>query len=150
MLRIRVQSEDFDPGAELAALQAEAGAVASFIGVVRDDPKRPLAALTLEHYPGMTETAIARIAEEACARFALTSCTVIHRIGRLVPRERIVLAAAASAHRRAALDATSFLIDWLKTAAPFWKHERFIDGGEGWVEAKEADDEAAAVWGRNA
>jgi molybdopterin synthase catalytic subunit len=151
MATIRVQPEVFDIGAEVAALTAgrtDIGGIGCFIGTVRDSAAgRPIAALTLEHYPGMTERAMARIAGEAERRFALLGCTLIHRVGRLEPRENIVLVVAVSAHRQAALDATAFLIDWLKTRAPFWKKESFVDGGEAWVAARESDADAAARWG---
>jgi molybdopterin synthase catalytic subunit len=138
--RILVSLADFDIAAELERLQADAGAVASFVGVVRGQVDgRPLAALTLEHYPGMTEAALTGIAEMAMARWTLTDCTIIHRIGRLEPGARIVLAAAASAHRADAIAATAFLIDWLKTDAPFWKREDFIDGASQWVDARDDD-----------
>lgn len=149
MAVVRVQAEDFDAAAELAALQAAApgaGALASFIGIVRSDPARPLISLTLEHYAAMTEPVAAGIAEQAVARFSLQACTVVHRYGCMAPGERIVFVGAAAAHRRAALEAVEFLIDWLKTKAPFWKRERYADGADGWVAALGADDEAAARW----
>ena len=144
---VRVQEEAFDLGTELALLTAgreDVGGLASFVGLCRADDG--LAALVLEHYPGMTERAIARIAGEACARWPLTGCTVIHRIGRLPPGAPIVLVLTASSHRAAALESCAFLIDWLKTRAPFWKREEFADGASRWVEAKAADDAAAARW----
>ena len=147
--RVRVQDAPFDLAAESAALTAgreDVGGVASFVGLCRADGG--LAALVLEHYPGMTERAIARIAEEACRRWPLSGCTVVHRVGRLRPGEPIVLVLTASAHRAAALESCAFLIDWLKTGAPFWKREEFADGRERWVEAKAEDDEAAARWAR--
>ncbi|MBN8903090.1 MAG: molybdenum cofactor biosynthesis protein MoaE, partial [Rhodospirillales bacterium] len=124
--------------------------IGCFLGIVRDDAAEgapALAALTLEHYPNMTERAIARIAAEAERRWSLLGCTVIHRVGRLPPNEPIVLVVACSAHRQAALDATAFLIDWLKTRAPFWKREELTDGTATWVDARESDDAAAARWG---
>ena len=145
--RIAVQEAPFDLAAEGAALtrgREDVGGLASFVGLVRADDG--LAALVLEHYPGMTERAITEIAEQACARWPLTGCTVIHRVGRLEPGAPIVLVLAASAHRAAALEACAFLIDWLKTGAPFWKREEFADGRERWVEAKAEDDAAAARW----
>lgn len=151
MLKIIVQEEDFDAGAELAALNAAGvGGIASFIGTVRggDDPARPLAALQLEHYPGMTERAMRGIAEQAMQRWTLLGCTVIHRVGRLPPGQNIVFVGAASPHREAALSAAAFLIDWLKTSAPFWKREDFCTGDSAWVAARESDDEAAARWNR--
>ena len=145
---IRIQAEDFDVGAELARLEAGAGAVANFVGIVRGaSDGRTLSALTIEHYPGMTENAAAAIAQQAMSRWPLSACTIIHRIGRLTPGSRIVLAAAASAHRAAALEATAFLIDWLKTDAPFWKHESFTNGDAAWVAARHEDDQARARWG---
>ena len=125
-----MQAQDFEPGAEFALLGDEAaGGIASFIGIVRvGDSKRRVTALTLEHYPGMTEKALDRIVGEAERRWELTGCTVIHRVGRMLPGENIVLVLTASAHRQAALEATAFLIDWLKTKAPFWKREEFPDG----------------------
>ncbi|MCO6417801.1 molybdenum cofactor biosynthesis protein MoaE [Siccirubricoccus sp. KC 17139] len=144
---IRIQEAPFDLAEETAALTAgreDVGGLASFVGLCRADDG--LAALVLEHYPGMTERAIARIAAEACARWPLTGCTVIHRIGRLPPGAPIVLVLTASSHRAAALESCAFLIDWLKTRAPFWKREEFADGRERWVEAKESDDAAAARW----
>lgn len=146
MIRISVQTEDFDVGAELVALPADipgVGAVASFVGLVRGGGG--LFALTLEHYPGMTEAALQTIAEQADARWPLTAITIVHRIGRLVPGERIVLVAAASGHRAAALEAVAFLIDWLKTHALFWKREEGTFGSR-WVRARHEDDAAAARW----
>jgi molybdopterin synthase catalytic subunit len=145
---VRVQEAPFDLAAEAAALtggRADVGGLASFVGVCRVDDG--LAALVLEHYPGMTERAIARIAEEACARWPLTGCTVVHRVGRLPPGSPIVLVLTASSHRAAALVSCAFLIDWLKTRAPFWKREEFADGREArWVEARAEDEEAATRW----
>ena len=152
MARISVREQDFDTGAEIAALTAgrsDIGGIGCFIGTVRVDKAQQggnVAALTLEHYPAMTERAIARITDEAERRWGLLGCTVIHRVGRLLPGENIVLVLAASAHRQAALDATAFLIDWLKTRAPFWKREEFTSGAAAWVEARDADDAAAARW----
>jgi len=150
MATIRVQTADFDLGAETRALTAgrtDIGAIASFLGTVRDTAGgRTITSMTLEHYPGMTERAMARIATEAEARWPLQGCTLIHRVGTLLPGENIVLVLAASPHRQAALDATGFLIDWLKTKAPFWKKEAFVDGGDGWVAAKDEDEAAAERW----
>jgi molybdopterin synthase catalytic subunit len=148
MATIRVQEAPFDLAAESAALTAgrhDVGGLASFVGLCRADDG--LAALVLEHYPGMTERALAEIATQAEARWPLTGCTVIHRHGRILPGQPIVLVLAASRHRTAALEACAFLIDWLKTGAPFWKHEEFADGGTRWVGAKDSDDAAAAKWG---
>ena len=146
---IRVQREDFDVGAELDKLTAgnrRIGGVASFVGLVRDMAgDASIGAMTLEHYPGMTEKKLAEIEAEACARWPLDACLIIHRYGRLEPGERIVLVATASAHRRAALESCAFLIDWLKTKAPFWKFEETPDGGR-WVDARDSDDAAAARW----
>lgn len=150
MARVLVQDAPFDVAAETAALTAgrtDVGGVGSFLGVCRADDG--LSALVLEHYPGMTERAIARIVEQAEARWPLTGCTVIHRVGRILPGEGIVLVLAASAHRAAALEACAFLIDWLKTQAPFWKREEFAAGSHRWVEARAEDDEAAARWSQD-
>jgi molybdopterin synthase catalytic subunit len=150
MARVRVQAEAFDLGAEYAALLAgrtDIGGIGCFVGVVRDGGgATPVAAMTLEHYPGMTERALAGIAAEAERRWDLLGCTVIHRYGRLLPGEGIVLVLAAAAHRAAALEATAFLIDWLKTRAPFWKKEEGAGGEARWVEARDEDDAAAARW----
>lgn len=151
MRRISVQAQDFEPGAEFALLaDAASGGIASFIGIVRAGAatERRVIALTLEHYPGMTEKALGRIVDEAERRWELTGCTVIHRIGRLMPGENIVFVAAASPHREAALQATAFLIDWLKTSAPFWKSEEYDSGETAWVAARSADEDAAAAWKR--
>jgi molybdopterin synthase catalytic subunit len=146
MLRVAIQEPDFDAGAELAQLNLPGvGGVGSFIGVVRDSGG--LKALHLEHYPGMTEKAVTKIAEQAAARWPLLGCTVIHRVGRLAPGENIVFVGASSAHRQAAVQAAGFLIDWLKTSAPFWKREEFASGETAWVAAREADDAAASAWG---
>ena len=146
---IRVQREPFDAGAEIAALTAgrdDVGAVVSFQGVVRKgDGEDAITAMTLEHYPGMTEAELARIEREAHARFTLQASLVIHRYGRMLPGEAIVLVVTTSRHRRAAFDACSFLMDWLKTQAPFWKLEE-TPAGERWVQAKAGDDAAASRW----
>jgi molybdopterin synthase catalytic subunit len=143
---IRIQNEPFDVNDEIAALTdgyTDAGAVATFTGYVRADDG--LTALTLEHYPGMTEREIARCADDAMARWTLIGATVIHRVGRMVPGDAIVLVAVASAHRAAAFEACQFLMDYLKTRAPLWKRE--LRGGvETWVEAKASDDAAAERW----
>lgn len=146
---IRVQREDFDVGAELQALSAgnhRIGGVTSFVGLVRDlsdgsDVRR----MTLEHYPGMTEQALQEIEAEARRRWPLEAVTIVHRYGPLDPGDRIVLVAVASSHRDAAFDACRFLMDWLKTKAPFWKLE---DTGKGarWVAAKDSDEQAAQKW----
>lgn len=150
---IRVQQEDFDVGAELAALtegKHGIGGVVSFVGLVRDmapveGEERQIGAMTLEHYPGMTEKKLAAIEAEANERWPLEASLIVHRYGRLEPGERIVLVICASAHRQAAFDACNFLIDWLKTKAPFWKLEETGEDGH-WVEARDDDDAAAARW----
>ena len=146
---IRLQREDFDAAAEAAALargRTDIGAVVTFTGLCRGaDEGRSLAAMTLEHYPGMAEAEIARHVEEAQARWPLLGVTVIHRHGRLVPGDNIVLVVTASAHRAAAFAAAEFLMDYLKTRAPFWKKEEWAQGTS-WVDAKEADDAAADRW----
>lgn len=156
MAHIKVQIEDFDIGAEIAALTAGRtgiGGIGCFVGIVRDnapgDPKsatKAITSMTLEHYPGMTERTIAKIVDDAERRWPLLGCTVIHRVGTLRPGDNIVLVVATSAHRQAALDATAFLIDWLKTKAPFWKREDFNDGQGAWVDARDEDDTAASRW----
>jgi molybdopterin synthase catalytic subunit len=147
---IRVQEEPFDVGAELGALttgRTDVGGVASFVGLVRDFAgDERVSAMTLEHYPGMTERKLAEIEAEARRRWPLQASLIVHRYGRMTPGEPIVLVATASAHRQAALDACAFLIDWLKTKAPFWKLEETPGGAERWVEARAGDDEAAARW----
>jgi molybdopterin synthase catalytic subunit len=146
---VRVQTEDFDVGAEVAALRRanpKVGAVASFVGVVRDlNEGDSVARMTLEHYPGMTEKAIEAIVAEARSRWDLIDVTVIHRIGELKPTDQIVLVVVASAHRGEAFAACEFVMDYLKTRAPFWKKEETPEGGR-WVEARAADDEAAERW----
>ncbi len=148
---IRVQAEPFDTGAELARFaegRTDIGAVASFTGLVRDRHNgETVTAMTLEHYPGMTEAELERIEAEARARWPLDDCLVIHRYGRMLPGEPIVLVVTASAHRAAAFEACAFLMDWLKTKAPFWKLEETPEG-ERWVEARASDDDAAARWER--
>ena len=142
---IRIQTEDFSLDTEVAALtqDGDPGAVASFTGHVRKEGD--LSALTVEHYPGMTEAEIARMADEAATRWPLTGVTVIHRVGRLEPGARIVLVAVASSHRKAAFEACEFLMDYLKTSAPFWKEE--ARGGERhWVAARQSDDTAMNRW----
>jgi molybdopterin synthase catalytic subunit len=147
---VRIQREDFSIAGEIAALtagRADVGAVATFTGLCRDEGGR-LAALELEHYPGMAEAEVACVAEEAARRWPLDGVTVVHRFGRIVPGENIVLVATASAHRRAAFEAAAFLMDVLKTRAPFWKREHLADGTMGeWVAAKGEDDAAAERWG---
>ncbi len=146
MIDVRVQAEPFDSGGALAALGAlGGGAVASFTGIVRGDGG--LVELALEHHPGMTARMLEETAAEAARRWPLLGIVLIHRHGPLFPGDPIVLAAAASPHRAAALEACGFLIDRAKTSAPFWKRERFADGTTRWVEARAEDDAAAARWG---
>jgi molybdopterin synthase catalytic subunit len=146
---VRVQSEDFDPAAEEAPLthgRRDIGAVVAFTGLCRDDDGS-LAALELEHYPGMAEEEMVRVAQDALARWPLVGLTVIHRFGVIRPGERIVLVIAAARHRGEAFAAAEFMMDYLKTRAPFWKKERRIDGTDGgWVAAKTEDAAAAARW----
>lgn len=145
-MSVRVQREDFDVGAELERLSRgnhRIGGVASFVGLVRDIGG--VAALTLEHYPGMTETKLAEIEAEANRRWPLDASLIVHRYGRLESGDRIVLVATASPHREAALAACHFLIDWLKTEAPFWKSEDTPEG-ERWVEKRAEDDAAKERW----
>ena len=148
-MTVRVQAEDFDVGAELEVLtrgKTSIGGVTTFVGYVRDMADGAVvSAMTLEHYPGMTERQLEAIEAEARQRWPLDDVLVIHRYGRLEPGDRIVLVATASAHRQAAFESCHFLIDWLKTKAPFWKLEATPEG-EQWVDAKSADDEAAARW----
>lgn len=147
---IRVQTEDFDVGAEIDALRrdrTDIGAIVSFTGTVRDQAQgRPITEMELEHYPGMTERELARIVADAEARWPLAACLVIHRHGRLAPGDQIVLVITASAHRQAAFEAAAFLMDFLKTRAPFWKREQGPDGDAGWVDARDSDDRALERW----
>jgi molybdopterin synthase catalytic subunit len=146
---VRLQREDFDAAAEQAALtrgRTDIGAVVTFTGICRGaESGEPIAALTLEHYPGMAETEIMRHVEEAKSRWPLLGVTVIHRYGRMTPGDNIVLVATASSHREAAFAAAEFLMDYLKTKAPFWKQVE-SKAGKAWVEAKGADDAAVARW----
>lgn len=148
-MEVRIQTEDFDAGAEMARLRAgnpKIGAIASFIGVVRDiNDGDAVSELVLEHYPGMTEKALQKIVDEAKARWALYDVLVIHRVGRLLPTDQIVLVVTTSAHRGEAFSACEFLMDYLKTRAPFWKNER-TPAGSRWVDARDSDDSAAARW----
>ena len=147
--KVRLQSEEFDAAAETAALtrgRTDIGALVTFTGICRGaESGEPIAALTLEHYPGMAEAEIARHVEEAKARWPLLGVTVIHRYGRIAAGENIVLVVTASSHREAAFAAAEFLLDYLKTRAPFWKQVE-SKSGKTWVEAKGADDAAAARW----
>jgi molybdopterin synthase catalytic subunit len=146
---IRIQQVDFDIAHEVAALtqgRKDIGAVVSFSGICRDsEGDAAIAALTLEHYPGMAEAEIARHAETAMTRWPLTGLTVVHRVGRITPGENIVLVLTASQHRQAAFEAAEFLMDYLKANAPFWKREE-TPAGTNWVEARDHDDAAAARW----
>lgn len=148
-MAVRVQEADFDVGAEIAALRkadARVGAVASFIGVVRDlNEGDRVSELTLEHYPGMTEAALEKIVAEARSRWDIYDALVIHRVGRMKPTDQIVLVVVTSAHRGEAFAACEFLMDYLKTRAPFWKKEQTGQGSR-WVEARESDDAAAERW----
>ena len=148
-MTVRVQTKDFDAGAEIARLRqgnAKVGAVAAFIGVARDvNDGESVATLTLEHYPGMTERALEGIVAEARSRWRLIDALVVHRVGELKPTDQIVLVAVTSANRGEAFAACEFIMDYLKTRAPFWKKEA-TTGGERWVEARDSDDEAASRW----
>lgn len=148
-MSVRVQAGDFDVGEEIARLRAcdrSVGAVASFIGTVREvNDAASITEMTLEHYPGMTEPALEAIVDDARKRFDIADALVIHRVGTLLPGDQIVLVVVSSAHRGMAFDACAFIMDMLKTRAPFWKKERLPDG-ERWVEARASDDEAAARW----
>ena len=148
-MKILVQSEAFDLGAEVDAMRAgrtDIGAIASFVGLARDlNEGSGVTAMTLEHYPGMTEKALAALVDEANTRWTLLDVTVIHRVGRLLPGDSIVLVAVASSHRGEAFAACEFIMDYLKTRAPFWKKEQTA-AGERWVDARASDDAAAARW----
>jgi len=148
-MTIRIQAEDFDAGAEIRALSQgnpSIGAVASFIGLVRDlGEGGTVSEMTLEHYPGMTEKALREIAEEARQRWDIAGIVIIHRVGPLKPADQIVLVAAAGSHRGEAFAACEFIMDYLKTRAPFWKKEHTPNGSQ-WVDAREKDDHAAARW----
>ncbi|MDP2698833.1 molybdenum cofactor biosynthesis protein MoaE [Thalassospira sp.] len=149
MPRITVQQHDFDPGQELAAMtdgRTDIGAAVSFVGLVRDVAgDAAVSAMTLDHYPGMTERELEKIADEAAGRWPLDDVRIVHRYGRLAPGDRIVLVITLSAHRRAAFEACDFIMDFLKTRAPFWKREETPDG-DNWVASKDSDDAAAGRW----
>ena len=149
-MTIRVQTAPFDLTAEVAALTAgrtDIGAIVTFTGTVRDTSHgQRLASMTLEHYPGMTEAELARVESQANARWPLQATLIIHRVGTLLPGDGIVLVVAASPHRQAAFDAANFLMDYLKTSAPFWKKETAIDGSGDWVDARETDTTALDRW----
>ena len=147
-MRIQVQEEDFDiaeVNRELAAGRSDVGAVASFIGLVRDMPTNRLQKMTLEHYPGMTEKSLGKIAETAQQRWKILDVAIIHRVGELKPADQIVLVSVVSAHRKAAFAACEFIMDYLKTDAPFWKKET-NEQGENWVEAKASDNQERGKW----
>ncbi len=150
MTRVRVQQQDFDLSTEVAALRAEdfgVGAVASFVGTMRGiNDGTPVTAMELEHYPGMTERAIEAMVDDAVQRFGLRAVRVVHRVGALRPGDQIVLVAVSAAHRAAAFQGCEFLMDYLKTQAPFWKKETTPEGAR-WVDARVADDAALARWG---
>ena len=148
-MTVRVQEADFDIAAEVRALTAgrDVGAVATFTGIVRaGEGADRITAMTLEHYPGMTESALADVEAEACRRWPLAASLIIHRTGRLVPGNNVVLVVTTSAHREAAFDAARFLMDYLKTEAPFWKREERASGETVWVDAKASDDAARERW----
>lgn len=149
MTTIRIQTADFDLSTELANIRRDnprIGAVASFVGVVRDlNDGSSVSGMTLEHYPGMTEKALAEIAAQAASRWEVLGCTIIHRVGPLRPQDQIVLVIVASGHRGDAFAACEFIMDFLKTRAPFWKKETTPEGDR-WVEARDSDDAAAARW----
>ena len=147
-MSVSVQENDFDPGQEVAALtkgNSDIGAVVTFIGLVRDATDGALLSMELEHYPGMTEKALAKIDEAATKRWSLSACRVIHRYGNLHTGDRIMMVATASPHRKNAFEAAEFLMDYLKTGAPFWKKEHFKQGAK-WVGSKAADDAAKDRW----
>lgn len=149
-MSVRVTPDDFDPSGEIAALtddQHDIGAIATFVGKVRGGSEGGrLASLTLEHYPGMTEARLARIEADAVARFGLNGSRIVHRVGTLSPGDNIVLVVTAAPHRGDAFAAAEFLMDYLKTEAPFWKKERYADGREKWVEARDSDAHSASRW----
>ena len=146
--RISVQTDDFDPGVEQARLSTNSGTggIVTFTGLVRDHHlNKSVSGLFLEHYPGMTERALAAIVDEACQRWPLDAVSVIHRVGQLYPSDRIVFVGTASAHRQAAFEACDFIMDYLKTRAPFWKKETTPEGDH-WVEERQSDKDAAERW----
>ena len=152
IVTVRIQDADFDIAAEIAALtegRTDIGGVVSFSGICRgSEAGEPIAALWLEHYPGMAEAEIGRHADEALSRWPLQGLTVVHRVGRIAPGENIVLVVTASAHRQAAFEAAEFMMDYLKTSAPFWKREDSPKGAS-WIEARDHDDAAAARWSKS-
>jgi molybdopterin synthase catalytic subunit len=150
-MTVRIQQNDFDVGAELAGLRGanpSIGAIASFVGLARDlNDGRKVLGVTLEHYPGMTERALEQIVEQARQRWNVIDALIVHRIGTIAPLDQIVLVAVASMHRHDAFEACRFLIDYLKTDAPFWKQEKTPDGSH-WVQARSSDEQARAAWQR--
>ena len=147
-MRVRLQDTPFDPGRELAELRgsgSEAGAMACFVGTVRSDVARPISSMTIEHYPGMTEAAISGHVDEAMRRWPLLDCLVVHRFGELLPGECIVLVATLAVHRSEAFSAAEFLMDYLKSRAPFWKKEH-TPAGSRWVDATGTDEDALGRW----
>lgn len=149
-MAVRVQTADFDVGQEIARLtggRVDIGAVVSFTGLVRGEAHgKQLSSMTLEHYPGMTEAELSRVEAAALARWPLQASLIVHRVGVLKPGDRIVLVVTASPHRRVAFEAAEYLMDYLKTRAPFWKNEAAVDGTGGWVDARDADDAALERW----
>lgn len=149
-MAVRVQAEDFDIGAEIAALQegrTDIGAIVTFTGTVRGETKAgEISSMTLEHYPAMTEAELARVEADAHARWPLQGSSIIHRIGDLAPGDNIVLVVTISKHRHAAFESAEFLMDYLKSRAPFWKKETGVDGVGSWVDARESDEDALARW----
>ncbi len=149
-MTVRVQTEPFDVSAGIAAItmgRTDIGAIVTFTGTVRGEAHgKLLASMELEHYPGMTEAELVRVEAQAHTRWSLQDTLIIHRVGMLMPGEGIVLVVVASPHRHAAFEAASFLMDYLKTRAPFWKKETALDGSGGWVDARESDDAALARW----
>jgi molybdopterin synthase catalytic subunit len=147
---VRVQTADFDVGAEIAGLTAgrsDVGAVVTFTGIMRaDNEGKAIAGMLLEHYPGMTESELGRVEAEACKRWPLQASLIVHRVGALKPGDNIVLVVTASPHRQAAFSAAEFLMDYLKTNAPFWKKEIDADGRGAWVDARVSDERAAGRW----
>jgi molybdopterin synthase catalytic subunit len=152
MMAVRVQAQDFDIAAEIKALQGDRtdiGAIVTFTGTVRGSTKTgDIASMTLEHYPGMTEAELARVEAEAHERWPLQGTTIIHRIGDLAPGDNIVLVVSASKHRHAAFESAEFLMDYLKSRAPFWKKETGADGDGNWVDARDSDEDALARWAK--
>lgn len=150
-MAVRVQREDFDIGAEIRQLTAgrkDIGAIVTFTGTVRDGGDKPITSMTLEHYPGMTEVELERVEADALGRWPLQATLIVHRHGELHPGDNIVLVITASAHRQAAFQSAEFLMDYLKTRAPFWKKEAGADDQGEWVDARDSDDAASERWGR--